>query len=869
MAIRFLTSQNIQAGTLTVSTIANLTTASNLFLVSDSGLVKYRTAAQVRSDIGAGTGSGSVTSVAVTNGTGISASVANATTTPNITITNSDRGSSQAIFKNFAVSGQSTVVADSNNDTLTLVAGSNVTITTNATTDTITIASSYVNTNNYPTSLGWDTTTGILTLGRNGLSALTVDLDGRYPENNGTGASGTWAINITGNSATATTLQTTRSISLGTAVTSTATNFNGSSNITIPITGVKEAYLNWGGRNLSGSYAPIDAALMPDLGANRLAFTAASAVIVEYSQDGGTTWLNYAVPDSTKINLLNGNSSSIQVGGGGYPAGTNYTNYLVRLTINTSGQIYTTLNKFIVLVSTNGSSGSYCTIDARTQTNYLAGNNTWTTFSNKTPVAGWSGYNVINTSGLTTFGNTPATQYGQVRFTFGQTGYSTTYTGLLILKILGFGGVGWQTPSTLAASGNIYTYDYLKNVSFPATVSAVTFSGALSGNSTTATTLQTARNINGTSFNGSANITTANWGTARTITIGNTGKSVNGSANVSWSLAEIGAYAATNPSGYTSNMGTVTGVTGTAPIVSSGGTAPAISITAATTGAAGSMSAADKTKLDGIASGANAYVLPAATTTALGGIKLEDATVQTIAANTVSATTSRTYGLQVNSAGQGVINVPWTDNNTTNLTYTSAATTGTVNSSTGTNATIPAATTALAGLLTGANKTKLDGIAAGAQVNVATNLGITAGTTAGPIVTSSTGTNATLPTASATASGVVTTGAQTWAGTKTFSSTIAGSINGNAATATALQTARTINGTSFNGSANITTANWGTARTITIGNTGKSVNGSGNVSWTLAEIGAYAATNPSGYTSNVGTVTSIVAGTGLSGGTIS
>ena len=419
MAIRFLTSQNIQAGTLTVSTIANLTTASNLFLVSDSGLVKYRTAAQVRSDIGAGTGSGSVTSVAVTNGTGISASVANATTTPNITITNSDRGSSQAIFKNFAVSGQSTVVADTNNDTLTLVAGSNITITTNATTDTITIASN-VN-NNYPTSLGWDTTTGILTLGRNGLSSLTVDLDGRYPENNGTGASGTWAINITGNSATATTLQTTRSISLGTAVTSTATNFNGSSNITIPITGVKEAYLNWGGRNLSGSYAPIDAALMPDLGANRLAFTAASAVIVEYSQDGGTTWLNYAVPDSTKINLLNGNSSSIQVGGGGYPAGTNYTNYLVRLTINTSGQIYTTLNKFIVLVSTNGSSGSYCTIDARTQTNYLAGNNTWTTFSNQTPVAGWSGYNVINTSGLTTFGNTPATQYGQVRFTFGQT----------------------------------------------------------------------------------------------------------------------------------------------------------------------------------------------------------------------------------------------------------------------------------------------------------------------------------------------------------------------------------------------------------------------------------------------------------------
>jgi hypothetical protein len=68
-------------------------------------------------------------------------------------------------------------------------------------------------------------------------------------------------------------------------------------------------------------------------------------------------------------------------------------------------------------------------------------------------------------------------------------------------------------------------------------------------------------------------------------------------------------------------------------------------------------------------------------------------------------------------------------------------------------------------------------------------------------------------------------------------------VTGNAATATTLQTARAINGTNFNGSADITTANWGTARTITIGSTGKSVNGSENVAWTLAEIGAQVAGN--------------------------
>lgn len=75
--------------------------------------------------------------VAISSGTGINVTG----TYPNFTVANTDTGSAQNIFKNIAVSGQSTVVADSNNDTLTLVAGTNVTITTNATTDSITINS--------------------------------------------------------------------------------------------------------------------------------------------------------------------------------------------------------------------------------------------------------------------------------------------------------------------------------------------------------------------------------------------------------------------------------------------------------------------------------------------------------------------------------------------------------------------------------------------------------------------------------------------------------------------------------------------------------------------------------------------------------
>ncbi len=65
------------------------------------------------------------------------------------------------------------------------------------------------------------------------------------------------------------------------------------------------------------------------------------------------------------------------------------------------------------------------------------------------------------------------------------------------------------------------------------TVNATTFVGALTGNASTATTLQTARTINGTSFNGSANITvTASTTNALTIGTGLSGTSFNGGSAV-------------------------------------------------------------------------------------------------------------------------------------------------------------------------------------------------------------------------------------------------------------------------------------------------------------------------------------------------
>jgi microcystin-dependent protein len=75
-------------------------------------------------------------------------------------------------------------------------------------------------------------------------------------------------------------------------------------------------------------------------------------------------------------------------------------------------------------------------------------------------------------------------------------------------------------------------------------ISAAEFRGKLTGNADTASKLAAPRSINGTNFDGANGITTATWGTARTIQIGDASKSVNGGANVSFTLAEIGAGSA-------------------------------------------------------------------------------------------------------------------------------------------------------------------------------------------------------------------------------------------------------------------------------------------------------------------------------------
>ena len=82
----------------------------------------------------------------------------------------------------------------------------------------------------------------------------------------------------------------------------------------------------------------------------------------------------------------------------------------------------------------------------------------------------------------------------------------------------------------------------------------------------------------------------------------------------------------------------------------------------ASTSSAGLMSAADKTKLNGIETGANNYTLPAATTSSLGGIKLSDK-FELNASNQLLPKYSSLYtaGTGISISAAGVISVTYGD----------------------------------------------------------------------------------------------------------------------------------------------------------------------------------------------------------------
>jgi hypothetical protein len=138
---------------------------------------------------------------------------------------------------------------------------------------------------------------------------------------------------------------------------------------------------------------------------------------------------------------------------------------------------------------------------------------------------------------------------------------------------------GWS------ASSNAFKLTGAGAGTFLSTVSASNFSGSSSGTNT-------GDNPGVTSVAGVTPIVSSG-GTTPSISHATSGATAGTYNNVT--VNTFGHVTAGSNVGYTSNTGTVTGVTATAPVVSSGGTAPVISMAAATTSVNGYLTAANWT----------------------------------------------------------------------------------------------------------------------------------------------------------------------------------------------------------------------------------------------------------------------------------
>ena len=181
---------------------------------------------------------------------------------------------------------------------------------------------------------------------------------------------------------------------------------------------------------------------------------------------------------------------------------------------------------------------------------------------------------------------------------------------------------------------------------------SVNVAGSLSVNNSTAIL------SNQTSSMSVANASTATtWQTARTLTIGSTGKSINGGSDTSFTLNEIGAYAATNPSGYTTNTGTVTSVGGTGTVSGLSLSGTVTSTGNLTLGGTLSLTSGNVTTALGYtpynATNPNGYTTNTGTVTSVatsggyGGLTLTGGTITTSGTITLGGTPTGTWPISV------------------------------------------------------------------------------------------------------------------------------------------------------------------------------------------------------------------------------
>lgn len=303
--------------------------------------------------------------------------------------------------------------------------------------------------------------------GGQSIGALSIDISSVIPT---TAQKAQWNTAYT----TASSLQKTALTTLGVSDNYLTYTQNGSTKkLQVPL---KEAYIEWGGKDFVANFSPFDAAIEGRLGANRLAFMPPSAISVEYSHDYGATWSDYGATDDQLYNLTSNSNSILYMRGPDKSAEEVSRDNADQLRVTfdmVSGNVYTKLEKLILYVSTAGSSTCYCKIER----SRIDAPDDFVEMETVT-VAGWSGYNVINGMGDMFYGGSSSYQCKYLRLTFWHdkiTDDNLKYGGFRLYSVFAYGGVGWTTPSNMAQNGHLYTWYGNQIAEFPNLISSKGF----------------------------------------------------------------------------------------------------------------------------------------------------------------------------------------------------------------------------------------------------------------------------------------------------------------------------------------------------------------------------------------------------------
>lgn len=231
-----------------------------------------------------------------------------------------------------------------------------------------------------------------------------------------------------------------------------------------------------GNANYAGWAGPIESAHIDVLRANRLAFLPASGVKVEYSVDGGTTWVDYGANDAQKASLfaMRMGSATPFYTGKHTKADECTIKDQLRITV-TPVDRYASVNMLYLWVSVAGTSA---TVNISRST--IGAKETFTDVRTDVPISGWSGPNEIRFSqGTFGGGSTQTSNQYAYRFTFKNK--ADGKGSVCVMDIRMYGPSAWGVPNSMMEKDHIYNWDANQNVQFPAQVTATKFNGSSTG----------------------------------------------------------------------------------------------------------------------------------------------------------------------------------------------------------------------------------------------------------------------------------------------------------------------------------------------------------------------------------------------------